>query len=198
MLHTPIITLETVLQAHRQRRARMAENAVADDGVIHPRQRRPKYVRRYEVETEDDTPVPAFSYHAFFERAARLHPLPKPFKVSLFDGIEEMEELIEIKKAPTVETVQRFICARYGISMLELLSMRRTANIVRPRQIAMYLAKVLTIRSLPEIGRRFNGKDHTTVLHAVRKIGLLMEESAEFAAEIEQLQAQIAAEAQSK
>ena len=47
---------------------------------------------------------------------------------------------------------------------------RRTANVVRPRQIAMYLSKVLTLRSLPEIGRRFGGRDHTTVLHAVRKI----------------------------
>ena len=47
---------------------------------------------------------------------------------------------------------------------------RRTAAVVRPRQIAMYLSKVLTLRSLPEIGRRFGGRDHTTVLHAVRKI----------------------------
>jgi chromosomal replication initiator protein len=51
-----------------------------------------------------------------------------------------------------------------------ILSSRRTANVVRPRQIAMYLSKVLTLRSLPEIGRRFFGRDHTTVLHATRKI----------------------------
>ena len=50
------------------------------------------------------------------------------------------------------------------------MSARRTANVVRPRQVAMYLSKVMTLRSLPEIGRRFGGRDHTTVLHAVRKI----------------------------
>jgi chromosomal replication initiator protein len=56
------------------------------------------------------------------------------------------------------------------VSKTELLSNRRTRTIVKPRQIAMYLAKVMTPRSLPEIGRRFGGRDHTTVLHAVRKI----------------------------
>ena len=56
------------------------------------------------------------------------------------------------------------------MSKTELLSNRRTRTIVKPRQVAMYLSKVMTPRSLPEIGRRFGGRDHTTVLHAVRKI----------------------------
>jgi chromosomal replication initiator protein len=56
------------------------------------------------------------------------------------------------------------------VTRADLLSSRRTAVVVKPRQIAMYLAKTLTLRSLPEIGRRFGGRDHTTVLHAVRKI----------------------------
>ena len=59
---------------------------------------------------------------------------------------------------------------RYNVSRSDILSERRTAAVVQPRQIAMYLSKVLTLRSLPEIGRRFGGRDHTTVLHAVRKI----------------------------
>jgi chromosomal replication initiator protein len=67
------------------------------------------------------------------------------------------------------------------------LSSRRTANVVRPRQIAMYLAKVLTLRSLPEIGRRFGGRDHTTVLHAVRKIEGLVNGDRGLADEIEVL-----------
>ncbi|TIN12878.1 MAG: chromosomal replication initiator protein DnaA, partial [Mesorhizobium sp.] len=58
----------------------------------------------------------------------------------------------------------------YNVSKTELLSNRRTRTIVKPRQVAMYLSKVMTPRSLPEIGRRFGGRDHTTVLHAVRKI----------------------------
>jgi chromosomal replication initiator protein len=56
------------------------------------------------------------------------------------------------------------------VSRQELVSNRRTRVIVKPRQVAMYLAKVMTPRSLPEIGRRFGGRDHTTVLHAIRKI----------------------------
>jgi chromosomal replication initiator protein len=59
--------------------------------------------------------------------------------------------------------------------------------VVRPRQIAMYLAKTLTLRSLPEIGRRFGGRDHTTVLHAVRKIEGLVDSDATLADEIELL-----------
>jgi chromosomal replication initiator protein len=66
-----------------------------------------------------------------------------------------------------------------------MLSSRRTANVVRPRQIAMYLAKTLTLRSLPEIGRRFGGRDHTTVLHAVRKIEHLADTDKVLADEID-------------
>ena len=73
-----------------------------------------------------------------------------------------------------VEQIQRAVAKHYGVKMNDLLSARRTADIVRPRQVAMYLAKTMTRRSLPEIGRRFGGRDHTTVLHAVRKIGSLV------------------------
>ncbi len=69
-----------------------------------------------------------------------------------------------------IEDIQRIVARHYNVSRGDLLSSRRTANVVRPRQVAMYLAKTLTLRSLPEIGRRFGGRDHTTVLHAVRKI----------------------------
>jgi chromosomal replication initiator protein len=73
-------------------------------------------------------------------------------------------------KRPRIEDIQRIVARHYNVSKTELLSNRRTRTIVKPRQVAMYLAKVMTPRSLPEIGRRFGGRDHTTVLHAVRKI----------------------------
>jgi chromosomal replication initiator protein len=79
------------------------------------------------------------------------------------------------------------VARQYNVSRADLLSSRRTANVVRPRQIAMYLAKTLTLRSLPEIGRRFGGRDHTTVLHAVRKIETLAGNDAALAEEIELL-----------
>lgn len=74
------------------------------------------------------------------------------------------------QKRVRIEDIQRVVARHYNVSRQELVSNRRTRVIVKPRQIAMYLAKTLTPRSFPEIGRRFGGRDHTTVLHAVRKI----------------------------
>jgi chromosomal replication initiator protein len=74
----------------------------------------------------------------------------------------------------TIEEIQRAVAQHYHVSRNDILSERRTSSVVRPRQVAMYLAKTMTPRSLPEIGRRFGGKDHTTVLHAVRKMEALV------------------------
>jgi len=90
-------------------------------------------------------------------------------------------------KRVKIEEIQRTVARQYNVSRSDLLSSRRTANVVRPRQIAMYLAKTLTLRSLPEIGRRFGGRDHTTVLHAVRKIENLVGNDTTLADEIELL-----------
>ncbi|MGA7383489.1 MAG: chromosomal replication initiator protein DnaA [Methylocella sp.] len=73
-------------------------------------------------------------------------------------------------KKVKIEDIQKLVASHFNVSRADILSARRTASVVRPRQIAMYLSKLLTPRSLPEIGRRFGGRDHTTVLHAVRKI----------------------------
>lgn len=76
------------------------------------------------------------------------------------------------KRPPEIKTIQRIVGRHFLISVADILAERRTKDVVRPRQIAMYLCKELTMRSLPEIGRRFGGRDHTTVLHAVRKIAI--------------------------
>jgi chromosomal replication initiator protein len=83
-----------------------------------------------------------------------------------------IRDLIRVKepKRVKIEDIQKLVATHFNVSRADILSSRRTANVVRPRQIAMYLAKTMTLRSLPEIGRRFGGRDHTTVLHAVRKI----------------------------
>jgi chromosomal replication initiator protein len=83
-----------------------------------------------------------------------------------------IRDLVRVQepKRVKIDDIQKLVANHYNISRADILSSRRTANVVRPRQIAMYLSKVLTLRSLPEIGRRFGGRDHTTVLHAVRKI----------------------------
>ncbi len=86
-----------------------------------------------------------------------------------------------------IEDIQRLVASHYNISKSDILSSRRTATVVRPRQIAMFLSKALTLRSLPEIGRRFGGRDHTTVLHAVRKIESLSGLDTALAGEIDLL-----------
>ncbi|HEV7440689.1 MAG TPA: chromosomal replication initiator protein DnaA [Methylobacterium sp.] len=86
-----------------------------------------------------------------------------------------------------IEDIQKLVASRYNVSRSDILSERRTAAVVKPRQIAMYLSKVLTLRSLPEIGRRFGGRDHTTVLHAVRKIERQIGEDAVLGDEVELL-----------
>lgn len=93
----------------------------------------------------------------------------------------------------TVDTIQRKVCEHYGIKRVLLLSERRTAKVVRPRQVAMYLAKTLTVRSFPEIGRRFGNRDHTTVLHAVRKIEGLLKTDNELESKIALIRAELGA-----
>ncbi|WP_371870767.1 chromosomal replication initiator protein DnaA [Sandarakinorhabdus glacialis] len=74
------------------------------------------------------------------------------------------------EKKLTIDEIQRKVAEYYHLKMTDLLSARRAREVARPRQVAMYLAKRLTPRSLPEIGRRFGGRDHTTVMHAVKRI----------------------------
>jgi chromosomal replication initiator protein len=113
--------------------------------------------------------------------------------VTLEMAEREMRDLIRPAepKRVRIEDIQRVVARQYNVSRADLLSSRRTANVVRPRQVAMYLAKILTLRSLPEIGRRFGGRDHTTVLHAVRKIEALAGNDAALAEEIEGLKRQL-------
>jgi chromosomal replication initiator protein len=106
------------------------------------------------------------------------------------DAIEKMlGHLVQSseQRKVRIEDIQKVAARHYNVSKNDLLSNRRTRVIVRPRQIAMYLSKILTPRSLPEIGRRFGGRDHTTVLHAVRKIEGLLKEDNKLAHEIELL-----------
>ncbi|MCB1446288.1 MAG: chromosomal replication initiator protein DnaA [Rhizobiaceae bacterium] len=90
-------------------------------------------------------------------------------------------------KRVRIEDIQRIVARHYNVSRQELVSNRRTRVIVKPRQIAMYLSKTMTPRSFPEIGRRFGGRDHTTVLHAVRKIEELIASDQKLSHEIELL-----------
>lgn len=85
----------------------------------------------------------------------------------------------------TIDEIQRKVAEHYNIRLADMHSARRSRNVARPRQVAMFLAKQLTARSLPEIGRKFGGRDHTTVMHAVRKVEELATEDASFAQDVE-------------
>ncbi|MGG5810868.1 chromosomal replication initiator protein DnaA [Falsiroseomonas sp. CW058] len=87
----------------------------------------------------------------------------------------------------TIEEIQKRVAEHYNIRLTDMSSPRRARNVARPRQVAMYLAKQLTSRSLPEIGRRFGGRDHTTVMHAVSRIAELMQQDSAFAEDVELL-----------
>ena len=87
----------------------------------------------------------------------------------------------------TIEDIQKAVALHYNIKLSEMHSARRSRVVARPRQVAMYLAKRLTSKSLPEIGRKFGGKDHTTVMHAVKRIEELRVSDQELSADIELL-----------
>ncbi|MDA8803336.1 chromosomal replication initiator protein DnaA [Amylibacter sp.] len=99
------------------------------------------------------------------------------------------ESLSDILRATdrkvTIDEIIRKVTDHYGVNLTDMLSARRTRSIARPRQVAMYLSKKLTSKSLPEIGRRFGKRDHTTVIHAVKKIEELQSIDNQIAKDIE-------------
>ncbi len=111
----------------------------------------------------------------------------EPITVQLAE--RTLADLVRSREARRVriEDILRIVSRHYKVPRNELLSSRRSRDVVRPRQIAMYLAKALTSRSLPEIGRRFGGRDHTTVLHSVRKVEQMIKDDGDLAQEIELL-----------
>lgn len=110
----------------------------------------------------DPPPAPRIEYPKFNIQTLYYH------QMWFFDLITERKP--RDVEAPKVDRIQQVVANYFGISKLDMISERRTRNIVRPRQIAMYLCKTLTRQSFPEIGRRFGGRDHTTVMHGVQKI----------------------------
>ena len=87
----------------------------------------------------------------------------------------------------TVEEIMRQVADHYNLRMSDLLSPRRARSVARPRQVAMFLSKMLTSKSLPDIGRRFGGRDHTTVIHAVKKVEELKMTDSQIAEDVELL-----------
>ncbi len=106
--------------------------------------------------------------------------------VSLDSAQELLKDLLRANdRRITVEDIQRRVAEHFNIRQADMQSQRRERPVVRPRQIAMYLAKKLTTHSLPEIGRKFGGRDHTTVMHAVKKVEELTLSDSAFAEDVD-------------
>lgn len=97
----------------------------------------------------------------------------------------------EIAQGVRVKHIREFIAHHYGIEMREFVGTKRNRKIARPRQIAMYLSRVMTDSSLPEIGKYFGGRDHTTALHAFRTIHRMQIDSPQFAQQLGEFKARI-------
>lgn len=117
---------------------------------------------------------------------ASAHFTGSPINIELIR--ESLKDLLALQdKLVTIDNIQRVVSEYYKVKMSELLSKRRSRSIARPRQVAMALAKELTNHSLPEIGEAFGGRDHTTVLHACRKVKELQETNRDIGEDVKQL-----------
>lgn len=107
-------------------------------------------------------------------------------EITLESTQEVLQDLLRAHdRRITIDEIQRKVAEHYNLRLSDMHSARRARNVARPRQVAMYLAKTLTARSLPEIGRKFGGRDHTTVMHAIRKVEELMSDDAQIAQDVE-------------
>jgi chromosomal replication initiator protein len=107
-------------------------------------------------------------------------------EITLESTQEVLQDLLRAHdRRITIDEIQRKVAEHYNLRLTDMHSARRARNVARPRQVAMYLAKILTARSLPEIGRKFGGRDHTTVMHAVRKVEELIEADAQIAQDVD-------------
>jgi hypothetical protein len=137
-------------------------------------------------------------HQAHLERVARLNRMPPTRRVEKIAPAPRSTPEPEAKEykpwfriigagAPTIKDIQVVTAEFFGIAESEMRSQRRDMPIARIRQVAMYLAKTMTAKSMPEIGRRFGGRDHTTALHAVRRIASLLETDRELADEVAEI-----------
>lgn len=165
MLHTPVITpSQRAAIAHRKRMMHPA-NAVPDLGI--------------DLKSPRKLPPPEIEVRPIFMLLAGMLDLI---------AAQTAEPVVEEPAGPiSAQSIIRFISEHYDIPIADIKSPRRNPDLVRPRWIAMYLARKLTTLSMPQIGRCLGGRDHTTVLNAITKIDRMIKSDAALADEIEGL-----------
>jgi hypothetical protein len=133
---------------------------------------------------------PGESDAEFNERQIKYH------QGRLSMAIAKREKMFGKRRTVRIEDIQEAVCAVWGVNKNDMLSNRRTASLVMPRHVAMFLSKEMTGRSFPDIGRMFSDRDHTTVLHAVRRITGLRPNDPELDAMIAKVEAMFASNPQ--
>ena len=182
ILHAAVATPSQKLAAaaRRERERKIAAHAHPDSPIACPS----ASVRSQQPGASRPPPSPP-AVQAWAERQKKIRA---PFK-TWFCIVDEINPPPPPRLS--IEEIQTAVARYCKVAQPDLISARRTADVVRPRQIAMFLAKTLTPNSLPVIGRKFGGRDHTTVLHAVRKIENLVNTDGALAEEIELLKRQL-------
>jgi len=138
-----------------------------------------------EIKTNIRELTGALNRIASYSRIYNKEPNLSEIKIILKDLLNLSENII------TIDLIQSTVCKFFKISKNEMLSPRRSRYLVRPRQVAIYLTKILTSKSLPEIGREFSNRDHTTIIHSVKTIEKLKNENSELSSNIDNLKNQI-------
>lgn len=170
-------------------RRRILERMVADNPAMRRNQSVPEEVVDFIACAVKDTPRALEAALA----TVLLQTVMMDRPVSLESAKTALQDMLaaNTSRRVTVDEIQKTVAEYHGIKVSELLSRRRTHDIVRPRQQAMYLCKVLTSRSLPDIGRRFGNMDHTTVLHAYRRIDRMYADDPRVRADVDAIRRQL-------
>ena len=170
-------------------RKKIVENKTEELNKLYPDQikisEETKEFISYEISTSIRELVGAINRLVSFSRIYKKMPNLAETKVILKDLLNLSENRV------TIDLIQTLVCKFFKISKNEMLSSRRSRYLVRPRQIAIYLTKILTSKSLPEIGREFSNRDHTTIIHSVKMIEKLKEKDSEMVDNINKLKNQI-------
>jgi Bacterial dnaA protein helix-turn-helix len=162
--------------------------------------------RKIAAHAHPDSPIACPSASAQSPQTAPLRPSPPqaaetpPGRLKKIDTprktwfwiVEEINP--RAARRLSIEEIQAAVASYYRVARPELISARRTSDVVQPRQIAMFLARHLTPHSLPVIGRKFGGREHTTVLHAVRKIEALRARDGNLAGDLDAIARALAAQ----
>jgi hypothetical protein len=169
-------TLEEMVAAHKARRARLSAAGAREKDRL-------RSIQEWNKKAEQEKIAAIRSEWAKVneERALAMR------------AIRTSNQMPAATTYPSIRKTIIAVAQAYRVPPIDMMSARRTMDVVMPRQVAMYLAKTTTLRSLPDIGRQFGGKDHTTILHAVRKIAARMAVDDAFRAKVEALRSSIEA-----